>query len=67
MTFDTNHKVIVKDLSNYAVGEKTPFEGVLYQITTYPNYWVRSSATNKEYELYEFQFKLKEDEKIISK
>ena len=54
------HKeVTVIDNSNYTASyaEKVPFKGVLYEITEYPCYWVRSIETGKEYELYSFQIK----------
>lgn len=49
--------VIVIDTANYkaSYSEKTPFTAELYLITDYPCYWVRSSVTGKEYELYESQ------------
>jgi hypothetical protein len=50
-------EVTVIDTSNYikTYAEKTPFLAVLFKITDYPCFWVRSKATEKEYELYDYQ------------
>lgn len=47
-------EVTVLDLGNYktSFAETTPFKAILYDITGYPCFWVRSIVTGKEYELY---------------
>lgn len=51
-----NKKVTVLDTSNYKAeyckDEDYPMVAVLYEITDYPCYWVRSVKTGHEYELY---------------
>lgn len=50
-------KVMVWDLGNYNIvcAEMVPFEAIIYDITDYPCYLVRSLNTDREYELYESQ------------
>ena len=52
-------EVTVIDTSNYKgeYAEDCPFKAILFEITEYPCYWVRSIETGKEYELYIFQIK----------
>jgi hypothetical protein len=54
-----NTEVTVIDNSNYksSYAEDVPFKGILYGVTNYPCYFVRSIQTGKEYELYAFQIK----------
>lgn len=47
--------VTVNDTSNYRNGERSPFPAVLFEVTDYPCYWVKSLVTGREYELYEAQ------------
>lgn len=57
-----NTLVTVTDTSNYrneySKDEDTPeFKAVLFEISNYPCFWVRSVKTGKEYELYRMQIK----------
>lgn len=51
-----NKEVTVIDWSNYREGysenEDYPMKAILFEITDYPCYWVRSIKTGLEYELY---------------
>ena len=49
--------VIVVDTGNYSskYSEEVPFKAKIESITDYPCYWVVSTETGKEYELYENQ------------
>lgn len=51
-----NKEVTVTDWSNYRDGygenEDYPMKAILFEITDYPCYWVRSTKTGLEFELY---------------
>lgn len=46
--------VIVVDLSNYNLGEETPFKAIFLRKED-NCYWVKSTITGENYEIYDFQ------------
>ena len=51
--------VTVLSNDNYSAkyAEDTPFKAVIYEVTDYPCFWVKSLVTGKKYELYDFHIK----------
>ena len=52
-----NKEITVDNLDNYKTNyaEILPFRGVIYDISDYPEYYVKSLITGKQYELYDYQ------------
>jgi hypothetical protein len=55
--FKKGQVVLVTNNDNYKAyyAEETPFKAEIFAIDDYPCFWVRSLATGKDYELYDYQ------------
>ena len=52
-----NKEITADNLDNYKANfaEPLPFKGIVYDISEYPLYYVKSLITGNQYELYDFQ------------